>query len=222
MARQLLTIVFVVLAVSWCACRDASPGAAEFKGLLGVEGKALDLWLPASVQRRNEPETDSRHLQVGGADEMLRIQITLKDGDTLRLFRFWSGMTDAELLAPNQGFGRDDFKEGAVFALVMGQDRFDRFSAKRDLYHQNRAAARDRGETVVRVETHVVAKGETLEAIVARYPTRIDSILRANPELRMRLPYEGQRILVPIIAEVEAARQLAPATVPGPENGESF
>lgn len=214
MSRLVFPVVSCFLALSWCACQKASTEDEGFKGLFGIDHKTVDQWFPAAVHPAKEPEIGAGDLEIGSSDEVLRIQITLREGDSLREFRIWSGMTDEELLAPNRDLGPGGFREGAAFVLAMTQDRFDRFSAKREQFHRNRVAARERGETVVREVVHVVAKGETLEDVVARHATRTDSILRLNPELRMRMPYEGQRIRVPILAEVEKERAGVADSVP--------
>ena len=214
MSRTICTVLSCILAVSWCACQKASTEGTGFKGLFGIDNKTVDQWFPAAVRGKEAPEVGYENLEIGSSDEVLRIQITLRDGDTLRQFRIWSGMTDRELLAPNPGMGADGFRNGAVFVLAMTQDRFDRFSAKRENFHRNLAAAHRRGETVVREVMHVVAKGETLEDIVALHATRTDSILRLNPELRMRLPYDGQQNRIPLLAEVEMERRGAQASEP--------
>lgn len=221
MSRRIRTALSCILALSWCACQRASTDDKEFKGLFGFDTKTVDQWFPAAVRSEKTPEVGSGFLEIGSSDEVIRIQITLMDGDTLRQFRIWSGATDEELLAPNPELGPGDFREGVVFVLAMTQDEFDRFSAKRSQFHRNRAAARERGETVVREVVHVVGKGETLEDVVGRYATRTDSILQVNPELRMRMPYEGQQIRVPILAEVEAERRRASDPEPASADGVS-
>lgn len=219
MLRRICSVLSCILAVSGCACQKASTEGTGFKGLFGIDNKAVDQWFPAAVRANETPEVGAGFLDIGESDEVLRIQITLRDGDTLRQFRIWSGMTDKELLAPNPGLGPGGFRNGAVFVLAMTQDRFDRFSAKRENFHRNLAAAHRRGETVIREVLHVVAEGETLEDIVARHATRTDSILRLNPGLRMRLPYEGQQIRVPILAEVEKERRETEDPAPASDGG---
>lgn len=221
-------LLFVATLAS--ACRDTSADNEGFRGLFGADDKAVDQWFPAVVQGRDGSKkvNNPRFLEGDASNAVVDVQITLKTEDSLELFRLWSGMGDAELMAPNQDVGRAGFRSGAVFTLRMTRDQFERFSAKRDLYHQSRAAARERGETVVGEIRHVVAKGETLQDVCARHPTTVDAILRANPELRMRLPSEGREIVVPIIAEVaeqrrrdEAASKVAPAPVPEPPPAEA-
>jgi len=211
MRRPFLTPLLVLVVVV-AGCRNASSEAESFKGLFGSDRKAVDQWFPAVVKRSDGNEKFSPgSLVTAASNEVVDFQIALKAEDSPGLFRVWAGMSDAELMAPNPDVVRGGFREGEAFTLRMTRDQFERFSAKRDLYHQKRAQARERGETVIREVVHVVAQGESLEDIVQRYPTGIDLILRSNPELRMRLPYEGQRITVPIVEEVQDERRERPA-----------
>jgi hypothetical protein len=208
MRRAFLPALLFVATLA-VACQRTSSETEGFKGLFGADDKTFDQWFPAVVQGGDGAKKvkNPRFLEGDAPNAVVDVQITLKTEDSLELFRLWSGMGDTELLAPNQDIGRAGFRGGAVFTLRMTRDQFERFSAKRDLYHQSRTAARERGETVVGEVRHVVAKGETLQDVCARHPTTVDAILRANPELRMRLPSEGREILVPIIAEVAEQRR---------------
>lgn len=213
--RATLPLLFCITCLAWAGCARSPRDIEDFKGLFGQDSKVFGQWFPVTVKEAGKGQkVNPDLLEFGGAQEFIHAQITLHKDDTLALFRLWSGLSDRELLAPNPDLGRTGFREDAVFLMRMTRDQFERFSAKRDLYHRQRSAARERGETVLRTETHVVAKDETLQDIVKRYPTRIDPVMRANPELRLRLPYVGQVIKVPIIAEVEAERRVAASPSP--------
>lgn len=220
--RPTLPLLCCIACLGWGGCSRSSQDIEDFKGLFGQDTKAFGQWFPVTVKEAGKGhKVNPDLLEFGGAQEFIHAQITLHREDTLALFRLWSGLSDRELLAPNPDLGRTGFREGAVFLMRMTRDHFERFSAKRDLYHHQRAAARERGETVLRHQIHVVAKDETLQDIVRRYPTRIDPVMRANPELRLRLPYVGQEIRVPIIAEVEEERRTAAPAEPDPPVAEA-
>lgn len=141
--------------------------------------------------------------------------------DTLPLLGEWSGKGQAAVVRWNPELTQKGLRAGDMVRLVLTDNEFLKFNARRDAYLQLQRSGATLDSRVSKVIKHRVKPYETLQDIVRRYHSDLDLLLELNPDLAMNPEWRpGILVRVPVLRRPVRPAKVQPQasrpSMPGP------